>query len=280
MKAGLQEKFPFISIVIPTFNRKDRIELAIESVLGQTFQNFELIVVDDGSTDNTAEVVQAYVNQVKYFYQSHQGVSAARNFGIEKAKGYYICFLDSDDEWLRNKLETQVQLIRSKPQVEICYTDEIWIRNGVRVNPKKIHQKYSGWIYQRCLPLCIISPSSVMIQRNIFNQLGMFDPEMIVCEDYDLWLRISHHYPITFIPQQLIVKKGGHEDQLSGKFWGMDRYRVKAMEKMLQNYNLSPEDKKATIRVLQKKCDILANGLLKRGKKQADYYISLKDKYK
>ncbi|MFO7891418.1 MAG: glycosyltransferase [bacterium] len=280
MKPVLKESLPFISIIIPTFNRKSRIITAIDSVLRQTYQNFELIIIDDGSTDNTEKAIKSYENKVKYFYQTHRGVSAARNSGIQKSKGDYICFLDSDDEWVENKLETQVTLVRSDPQIKICYTDEIWIRNGVRVNPKKIHQKYSGRIYQRCLPLCIISPSSVMIHRDVFEQAGRFDPQMTVCEDYDLWLRISHHYPVTFIPQPLIIKKGGHEDQLSQKFWGMDRYRVKAMEKMLQKDNLSLKDKKATIKMLQRKCDILSNGFLKRGKKQqAEYFISLKNKY-
>lgn len=269
-----------VSIIIPTFNRKEKVKTAIKSVLNQTCQHFELIVVDDGSTDNTEAVVKNYGAQLHYFYQNHQGVSSARNLGIGKSKGRYICFLDSDDEWLTNKLETQVNLVRSNPQIKICYTDEIWIRNGVRVNPKKIHQKYSGWIYQKCLPLCIISPSSVMIHREVFEQAGRFDPQMTVCEDYDLWLRISHHYPITFIPRRLIIKTGGHQDQLSQKFWGMDQYRVKAMEKMLKNHKLSPADKKATIKILQKKCKILANGFKKRENKQKrDYYTSIKNKY-
>jgi len=271
---------PLVSIIIPTFNRRSRITFAVESVLRQTYQKYELLIVDDGSTDDTKEVLKSYNDKVRYFFQPHKGVSAARNFGIKKSKGSYICFLDSDDEWLKNKLATQVRTVRSNPHIKICYTDEIWIRNGVRVNPKKIHQKYSGRIYQRCLPLCIISPSSVMIHRNVFDKAGMFDPQMTVCEDYDLWLRISHFYPVTFIPQQLIIKKGGHSDQLSQKYWGMDHYRVKAMEKMLENYTLSSEDKKATIKMLQKKCAILANGFSKRGKQQkAGYYLWLRDKY-
>jgi len=275
-----EKKSPLISIIIPTFNRSSRLTVAIESVFRQTYQFFELIVIDDGSTDHTEEVIKSYDNRVRYFFQQHQGVSAARNVGIEKSKGSYICFLDSDDEWVPEKLATQVRLVRSNPRIKICYTDEIWIRKGVRVNPKKIHKKYSGWIYQRCLPLCIISPSSVMIHRDVFDKAGMFDPRMTVCEDYDLWLRISHFYPITFIPQKLIIKHGGHNDQLSQKYWGMDHYRVMAMEKMLNYYDLKSEDKKATIHMLHKKCNILANGFFKRGKKQkADHYISLRNKY-
>lgn len=271
---------PKVSIIIPTYNRCAWIKHAIDSVLQQTYQNFELLIVDDGSTDITKGVLSEYGNKIKYFYQSNKGPAAARNLGIKKSNGDYICFLDSDDRWVKSKLQTQVDLVTKNPEIKICYTDEIWIRKGIRVNQKQIHQKYSGWIYQRCLPLCIISPSSVMIYRDVFDKAGYFDEDMIVCEDYDLWLRISHLYPITFIKEAKIVKYGGHADQLSHKFWGMDQFRVKALEKMLQKKSLSTEDRDATIKMLHRKCDILKNGFLKREKtKEAEYFDSLKVKY-
>jgi len=151
---------PLISIIIPTFNRADWIKAAIESVLKQTYQNFELLIIDDGSTDNTKKIISFCDKKIKYYFQKNKGPSAARNFGIKEANGKYICFLDSDDQWAKTKLERQLNLIFADPNIKICYTDEIWIRNGKRVNQKKIHKKYSGWIYQHCLPLCIISPSS------------------------------------------------------------------------------------------------------------------------
>lgn len=275
-----ENNFPLISIIIPTFNRADWIEAAIESILMQTFQNFELLVIDDGSTDNTQKIVSRCDEKIKYYFQKNKGPSAARNYGIKKAKGKYICFLDSDDRWVVNKLETQVNLVAADPNIKICYTDEIWIRSGVRVNQKIIHKKYSGWIYQHCLPLCIISPSSVMIHRELFDKVGLFDEDLIVCEDYDLWLRVSSFYPIAFIEQSLIIKYGGHEDQLSQKFWGMDRLRVKALEKMLAHNDLSIENKIATIKMLDQKCDILANGFFKRGKiEEGNLYLSIKEKY-
>jgi len=272
---------PLVSVIIPTYNRASWLKGAIDSVLEQTFTNFELLIIDDGSTDDTREIIANYGVQVKYFYQPNKGPSAARNSGIKKARADLITFLDSDDRWLKNKLQTQVDLMITDPGIKICYTDEIWIRRGKKVNPKKIHQKYSGWIYQKCLPLCIISPSSVMIYREVFDKVGLFDESLLVCEDYDLWLRISQRYPITFINEPLIIKNGGHEDQLSQRLWGMDRFRVKALEKMLQENSVSTEDKQATIDILIKKCTILANGCFKRSKiEEGNQYISIIERYK
>jgi len=271
---------PAVSIIIPTYNRASWLAGAIDSVLNQAFQDFELIVVDDGSTDATREVIAGYGDRIQYYFQPNRGPAAARNLGIKQAQADLICFLDSDDRWLKEKLSTQVDLMRNHPETKICYTDEIWIRRGVRVNQKKIHQKYSGWIYQKCLPLCIISPSSVMIRREVFDVVGLFDENFLVCEDYDLWLRVSHRFSITFIAQPLIIKYGGHDDQLSRRFWGMDRFRVQALEKMLADHSLSAEDRNATVRVLVQKCAILINGFSKRGKiAEANYYRSIQERY-
>lgn len=271
---------PLVSVIIPTYNRASWLPGAIESVLKQSFADFELLIIDDGSTDNTHEIIDRSGDRIRYFHQSNRGPSAARNLGIKNARGKYITFLDSDDRWLKNKLLSQVNLMTADPQIKICYTNEIWIRRGERVNPGKIHQKYSGGIYQRCLPLCIISPSSVMIHREVLDRVGVFDETLPVCEDYDLWLRISSRYPISFIDKPLIIKNGGHEDQLSHQNWGMDRFRVTAMEKMLQQNELGSEDRMATIKVLQKKCSVLANGFFKRGKIDAgNFYLSIKEKY-
>jgi len=280
MALNSQNPSPLISVIIPTCNRGAVLEHAIESVLNQTLKNFELLIIDDGSTDHTPQLVTTYQNRIKYFTQINQGPAAARNFGIQNSQGDLICFLDSDDRWIETKLEIQVGLMLSDPNIKICYTDEIWIRRGVRVNQKQVHRKYSGWIYQQCLPLCIISPSSAMIHREVFDQVGLFDETMIVCEDYDLWLRISRVYPITFIPQPLIIKYGGHEDQLSHQFLGMDVFRIRALEKMLKENGLSPTDRNATVRMLQKKCAILASGCFKRGRiDEGEFYSSLKSKY-
>ena len=206
----------------------------------------------------------------------NKGVGAARNKGILISKGEYICFLDSDDLWKKKKLEIQVDFMDKNKHYLLCYTDEIWIRKGVRVNPKKKHKKYSGMIYNKCLPLCIISPSSVMLRKKIFDKIGLFDENLPVCEDYDLWLRITKEYPVYFIEKKLIVKRGGHSDQLSHRYWGNDRFRVKALMKILENGNLNPELKDLTIIELQKKCDVLSKGFLKRENlEEYNYYKHL-----
>ena len=259
-----QKNQPNISVIIPTYNRAHILPRALDSVLAQTQLPIEIIVVNDGSTDGTKSVLSNYPG-LKIMDQQHSGVSAARNIGLEHTNGEWIAFLDSDDEWLPEKLEQQWAAICNDDKL-ICHTEEIWIRNGKRVNPMKKHQKYGEYIYEKCLPLCVISPSSVMIHQSVFNDIGVFDESLEVCEDYDLWLRICSKYSTLFISEPLIVKYGGHEDQLSRKYWGMDRFRIQAMEKILSFGELSAEDEKATVDMIVQKCEIIINGMQKRGK--------------
>ena len=269
---------PDISVIIPAFNRAHTLPKALDSVLSQTLKPREIIVVDDGSTDETNAVLANYPG-LCIISQDNRGVSTARNVGIEKAGGDWIAFLDSDDEWLSDKLEKQWDAICNDDKL-ICHTDEIWIRNGQRVNPMKKHKKFGGIIYERCLPLCVISPSSVMIHRSVFEDVGVFDESLEVCEDYDLWLRICAKYSVLFIDEPLIVKYGGHEDQLSRKYWGMDRFRVKALEKMMSFGALNDEDEKATVNMILQKCGIIINGMKKRGNNdEAEKWQSKIEKY-
>ncbi|RLA96140.1 MAG: glycosyltransferase family 2 protein [Deltaproteobacteria bacterium] len=271
---------PWVSIIIPTYNRRDFLREAIRSVLEQSFRDFELIVVDDGSDDGTREMIQReFPGLLTYLYQENQGVSRARNRGLKLAQGEFVAFLDSDDLWLPRKLERQMAFMQSQPKAQICYTDEIWIRRGVRVNPKKKHAKYSGWIYPRCLPLCIISPSSALMRRGLLEEVGGFDEELPVCEDYDLWLRISARHPIHFLPEKLIVKRGGHQDQLSRR-WGNDIWRVKALLKMLKDPSLRPDWRRMTVEELHRKGSILIKGFRKRGKEEeVKYYERILEQY-
>ena len=272
---------PLVSVIIPTHNRAPMLGEAINSVLKQTFRDFELIIVDDGSTDNSKAVVQTTAPTAKYIYQENKGVSAARNAGIQLAQGNYLAFLDSDDLWKKNKLSIQMQQILADPVIKICYTNEVWFRNGRHLNQKKKHQKYSGWILEKMLTLCLISASSVVIAREVFQTVGLFDEHLIVCEDYDLWLRIAVRYPVTFIDQTLIIKRGGHPDQLSHRYWGMDRFRVKALEKLLLNPDLKVDQKPAVLKTLIEKCHIIALGALKRGyETRAEHYQALVQTYK
>ena len=256
----------FLSIIIPTFNRCELLYRALNSVFKQTYSDYEVIVIDDGSTDDTVEMLQKNFTQLRYFYQSNKGVSAARNKGLALAHGRWIAFLDSDDEWLPQKLEKQISLLKAKPDYKICHTEEIWVRNGIRVNQMKKHRKTGGWIFPHCLPLCAMSPSSILIHRSVFDSIGNFDTSLPACEDYDLWLRITAKYPVLYMEEPQIKKYGGHDDQLSKKHWGMDRYRIQALQNIIYGDTLNSENKQKAIAMLLKKCKVFQKGALKRGK--------------
>ena len=255
-----------ISVIIPTYNRKNLLKRALHSVSNQTFVPQEIIVVDDGSSDGTKDWVLERFPDVRYIYQDNSGVSSARNSGIKEAIGSWIAFLDSDDEWMSNKLEQQKGLINSFQEAWLCHTNEIWIRNGVRVNQMKKHQKYGGNVFENCLDICRISPSSVLIKKEVFEMVGLFDESLKVCEDYDLWLRITSVFPVIFLDEPLITKYGGHADQLSRVDNGIEQYRIKSLEKILRSESLSADQSKSAKLHLLKKLKVFSNGLEKRNK--------------
>lgn len=266
-----------ISVVIPTFNRQKWVGAAIESVLSQSFKPAEVIVVDDGSSDDTEALVRNY--PVEYVRQANRGPSAARNHGVKLSTGNWLAFLDSDDQWLPSKLEQQIMGLEQQREVSLVYTGERWIRNGKRVNPCKHHQKHSGWIYPECLKLCLISPSSVMMRRELFLEMGGFEESYWTAEDYDLWLKITSRYPVLFLDEELIIKYGGHEDQLS-RTVAIDVNRVKALENRMSDMALKDEWRQATQEILLKKIDILILGFRKHGhENKAMEYEVLRNKY-
>ncbi|HEY2920519.1 MAG TPA: glycosyltransferase family A protein [Candidatus Binatia bacterium] len=258
---------PVVSVIIPTFNRWPLVGEAVESVFGQSYSDFELIVVDDGSTDETQQELAKFRSRLRLFVKAREGVATARNFGVSQAVGRYIAFLDSDDLWQPKKLEIQTAFMEKDPSVQICQTEEIWLRHGVRVNPKARHQKPSGDIFVRSLELCLVSPSAVMMTKELFSRFGGFDEKFPVCEDYDLWLRIAVEHPVPLIPKALIIKRGGHADQLSRSMSAMDRYRVAALQKLLRS-SLQGTRRARALAVLRSKVAILAQGARKRGKEQ------------
>jgi glycosyltransferase involved in cell wall biosynthesis len=271
----VKSKNPLVSVILPTYNRGWILTEAIDSVLAQEYTDYELIVVDDGSTDNTREILDAYGQDIIVFRQANKGVSTARNRGIAEAGGQLVAFLDSDDLWLPRKLLRQVDFFKFNPTAVINQTEEIWIRNGVRVNPKDRHRKPSGMIFERSLGLCLVSPSAVMIRKTLFDAVGVFDESLPACEDYDLWLRISCRYPVHLIDAPLIIKRGGHGDQLS-KAPGLDRFRIQALGKIIENGRLTESQYRAAVYNIQDKCVIYAGGCRKRGREaEAKYYEAL-----
>ena len=252
---------PKVSVIIPTYNRAWAIRRSVESVLGQTFQDFELLIVDDGSTDQTPEILQTFQHHphIQITRTANRGVSLARNTALKKARGEWIAFLDSDDEWTPHKLQCQWDYLQKWPQLKVIHGEEIWIRRGVRVNPKQKHAKSGGELFQKCLPLCLISPSAVMIHRKVFRQIGLFDPQMTVCEDYDLWLRMTPFYRVGFVAEPIVKKYGGHSDQLSVRYKAMDYFRVKSIDKVLQ-LDIGPENRRKAKETLLEKSRILLRG--------------------
>ncbi|PJE04203.1 MAG: glycosyl transferase [Leptospira sp.] len=257
------------SIIIPTFNRAHTIIRTLNSVKIQNLsKEIEVILVDDGSTDNTATVVNNWIEnnklEIKYLSQTHQGVSKARNFGVSQSNANWICFLDSDDEWLANKLKKQLQYILINPNIRIFQTEEIWFRNGIRVNAHKKHKKISGNIFQESLLQCMITTSSVAIRRDLWLENHGFDTKLSSCEDYDLWLRITCKEEIGLLPENLLIRYGGAKDQLSIIYPVMDRFRIYAI---IKNWNIFNQNQKYLAQeVLFKKLSILKTGLEKRNK--------------
>jgi glycosyltransferase involved in cell wall biosynthesis len=270
-----------ISVIIPTYNRAYCLSRAIDSVLAQSHPVEKICVIDDGSTDDTQQLLQSNYPQIHYIRQENKGVSAARNEGIRKIKSQWIAFLDSDDEWLPQKIEKQLFELTRQPMYKLIHCDEVWIRNGVRVNAMNKHKKSGGDIFESCLPLCVISPSASIIQRELLLEVGLFNESLPACEDYDLWLRICSSHPVLYVNEKLLRKYGGHEDQLSRQHWGMDRFRVDALDRIIREGVLQSDQAKAAKEILINKCRILINGADKRGNQAlVDKYQALLSMYR
>ena len=254
-----------ISVVIPTFNRLIYLERAIKSVLNQTISVNEIIIVDDGSDDGTSEFIHSNYPNLKYIFQSNSGVSAARNTGIKAASSNWIAFLDSDDAWVANKIQKQITELELNPEMNFCHSNEIWIRNGKEIKQKNTHKKFGGFIFNKCLDKCRISPSTVICRRSLLIKLNGFDEDLAICEDYDLWLRITSNNPVIYIEKPLIIKYGGHQDQLSRNSEGIESYHIKSLEKLLKQ-DFPSEHRIAMENMLINKLKIYANGAKKRGR--------------
>jgi len=270
----------YVSVIIPTFNRCFLLKKAIESVLAQTYRHFELIVVDDGSTDQTAELLAAY-DEVIYLRQENSGPAAARNRGVRAAAFDLIAFLDSDDCFDKRKLEIQVAAMRDNPACLISHTDELWFRHGQVLNQKNRHQRAGGFIFAECLPLCAVGMSTVMLRRRLFDAVGFFDEDFPCCEDYDLWLRVAANHAFLLIDRPLTIKDGGRPDQVSYQHRvGMDQFRIRALGKQLAAGTLTARQTELARAELARKCRIYGNGCLKHGRSaEGRYYLELPARY-
>lgn len=269
------------SVVIPTYNRLRYVQRAIKSVLEQTMQPEEIIVIDDGSTDNTANELKKYFPSIKlYSNQKNYGVSHARNRGAEHASGNWLAFLDSDDTWHPTKLEEQAKFLKSRNEIILCHTEEKWIREGKEIKQPAYLDKSDDQIFIKSLQRCIICPSSVIIKKRVFFEIGMFREDLPVCEDYDLWLRTLINYKISYLSSQLVTKYGGHADQLSTQHWGMDRFRIQSLEGLLKFHELNESKLILVYEALIEKLDLLAKGFAKNNKHQeANEFLAKKNAY-
>jgi len=261
-----------ISVIIPTYNRENLIEKTIQSVLNQTIKADEIIIIDDGSTDSTKKILEKYDQNIRYIYQKNNGVSSARNLGINKASNEWLCFLDSDDIWHEEKLAKQIAFHTKYTHILWSHTDELWKFNSKIIKQKKHQLKPSGFCFEQNIANTLIGASTLMIHKKVIDDVGAFDERLIACEDYDLWLRILFKYELGLINEKLITKIAGHENQLSFSTKLMDRYRIIALQK-----HTNTPYKESVLKQIINKCDILIQGAIKHNNKEIeDYYVKLK----
>jgi len=265
----MNRTIPHVSVIIPYYNRQHLLGRAVLSVLSQTFTDFELVLVDDGSTDGPnpeSLLVDSPVDYRIIRLDTRHGVSAARNAGVRQSRGNRIAFLDSDDEWHPDKLKNQLVWWEYHSEYRICQTREIWVRHGVRVNPPRTHRKKNGWIFRESLERCMITPSSVMMERSLYNEMGGFKESLPACEDYDLWLRITSRYPVGLVEEYLLTRYGGHADQLSLSVPMLDRFRIRALLDLLRAEITNERYRRLAVLNLARRAGIVAGGYKKRNK--------------
>lgn len=243
---------PAVSVIIPTYNCERYIAETIDSILDQSFKDIELIVVDDGSTDRTPEIVAAYGSRVRLVVQENARVCAARNRGINEAAGQYICLLDHDDYWFPHKLEQQVNLLEAHPETGVVYSEFIlWHpdSNGkfpepasfnLAAYPDGIDQELSGWIYHQFLLDCWMLTSTAMFRREVFQRCGDFDVALPYSEDWDLWLRISREFP--FIKQTMPTTLYRQHPLQGNRLLRPIDYRTQVLEKAVAKWGLCSSD--------------------------------------
>jgi len=267
-----------ISVIIPTYNRYKLLLEAINSVKKQTYKDYELMVVDDGSTDETPKLL--HDENLKYIRVKHTGnPGLVRNLGVEQSKGDYIAFLDSDDLWKKDKLEKQITFFKNNPEIKLCHTREIWKRDKKIISQKKQDHKRSGNIFKDALKKCIVGPSTVMMERSIFVLEGGFREDMEIAEDYEFWIRITSKFKIGYIDEPLVVKRAGKWEQLSEKYGQIEIFRIEGLKKLVEHNYFVEEKMELALNELIRKCKIYSRGCKKRNKdkeaKKWEKYISL-----
>ncbi|MCX7787182.1 MAG: glycosyltransferase family 2 protein [Spirochaetes bacterium] len=281
---------PLVSVVIPTYNRASLVLEAVESVLQGTYRNFELIVGDDGSSDITVETLvrrgfsvwpspPTHSPPLILLTLPHTGFPGlVRNRGAQIAQGTYLAFLDSDDLWLPQKLELQLKAHKASmargQRFRISHTRELWIRNGKTISQRKQRHRREGDVFRDSLRKCILGPSTVLMERSLFKEVGGFREDLRIAEDYELWIRITSSEPVLYIEEPLTVKRGGSLDQLSLSYPFIEPFRLQALKDLADRgfFSSHPLRYKEAVEELVRKCRIHAEGCRKRGKLEEAAY--------
>jgi glycosyltransferase involved in cell wall biosynthesis len=200
---------PQISVIIPAYNAEGLIGSTLDSVLDQTYQDFEILVVDDGSTDGTGEVVQSYGEPVRYRRKENGGTASARNVGLQEARGEYVAFLDADDRWYPTKLERQMSLHEAHPDLAWSYTDSYLVdaeSGTILVRKSQVRPRTGGDVLRPLLRGNFIAPSTLVVRRSVFDTVGTFDESAFYhsAEDWELWMKIAARHPIYFLNEPLV----------------------------------------------------------------------------
>jgi len=237
---------PMVSVIIPTFNRFDLLPRAVRSVLGQTFSDLELIIVDDGSRDKTPKIVEKFKvrdNRVRYIrLRENQGGPRARNIGIKAARGKYIALLDDDDQWLSKKLEWQVEKFhRLSKKVGVVYGGYRKIFVDQEREDQIIRPRAKGEIFQELLRGCPIGSPTNLIRRDCFDRIGLFDVKLKSCQDWDLWLRIGRYYQFEFVDRIVANYYLHRRSQISASADSQISGRLRMLKKYQKDLNKQPK---------------------------------------
>lgn len=267
---------PLVSVVVPTFDRAALLAEAVASVLAQSYWPLELVVVDDGSTDDTERQFSTR-GDLRYLRIAHTAMPGrVRNAGVEAAAGNLIAFLDSDDLWLPHKLQRQVAAMATD-KVALHHTRERWLRHGRTVSQHRQQHTRKGDLFPASLRKCVIGPSTVLLHRSALNAVGGFREDIQIAEDYELWLRLTARYRVGYLDEALTIKRAGHGDQLSERHGHIELFRLRALHALLTGK--WPEDgaqRRAAHMELARKACIYAGGCAKRGRiVEAEEYRAL-----
>jgi glycosyltransferase involved in cell wall biosynthesis len=222
---------PTVSVVIPTYNSARYLEDAVDSVLAQSFKSLEVIVIDDGSNDDTGAVMGRYGASVRYISQHNQGVAAARNHGIEHSRGRYVAFLDADDIWLPHKIQRQLQALEERPECRLCYSEFAVASSDLA--PLDVERLTPSGLALEDLLMrgnVIGSPSTVLSERSLLIEVGCFDIGLSQCADWDLWVRIAANTEILFLEECLVTYRK-HSESMSNNIPLLERDSLRVLEK-------------------------------------------------